>query len=144
MVNSMPNIPNFVKREIDKLEKLTKPVTKKAYKYIFWSYPLIFISVINLIVILFFTPGRELFNGSIIFFAVLGALGFALSKEAKHQRKEILKLSSDYMVSRIKNSEVVSEHLKNQYVSLVKQQPSRSLQHFIEFLKKENKISYYS
>mgnify|MGYP001943145142 FL=1 len=144
VIDSMSNFPHFIKREIEKLENITKPFIKRAYKFTFWSYPLIFISLINLFIVLFYMPSNNIFSGGIIFFAALGAFGFALSKEAKHQRKEIMRLSSDYMIKRINNSEIVSDQLKNEYIRLVRQQPSRSLQHFIEFLKKENNISYYN
>ncbi|SRR5690625_624954 len=144
MVNPMSNVPNFIKREIEKLEKLTKPVTQRAYKYIFWSYPLIFISLINLIILLFFIPTETIFNSGTVIFAIMGAIGFALSREAKVQRREIMKLSSDYMINRIKKSDIVSDHLKSEYINRVRQQPSRSMHHFVEFLQKENKLSYYN
>ncbi|WP_144462506.1 DUF5392 family protein [Siminovitchia fortis] len=139
----MANIPPFIQRELKKLNELITPLMKKASKYGFWSLPLILISVFNLVTILFFIPDRQNMVLTIILYAVLGALGMALSKEAKHQRKEIQKISADYVISRIEKSDMASPSLKRKYTAMVKESPVLAINHFIKFLEAENRENQY-
>ena len=139
----MANIPPFIQRELEKLNELITPLMKKASKYGFWSLPLILISVFNLVTILFFIPDRQNMVLTIILYAVLGALGMALSKEAKHQRKEIQKISTDYVISRIEKSDMASPSLKRKYTEMVKESPVLAINYFVKFLEAENRENQY-
>jgi nucleoid-associated protein YejK len=132
------NLPNFIKREIEQLHKIVTPLMKKVSKYSLWTFPLITISLFNLFFLLFITPQNEYTMLSIAIYALIGALGMALSKEAKIHQREVHKVGSDYMVERINKSEIVSENRKKEYIALIKEQPLRKLTHFIEFLSEED------
>jgi hypothetical protein len=141
MIRFMNDMPNFVKREIERLEEIISPFLKKASKYALFSLPLISFSVINLFLLLFVTSEQKFTATTITIYAVIGAIGMALSKEAKIQQIEIQNISSDYIIERIKKSELASAHLKKQYIFLVKEEPSMAMQHFITFLKKEDQAN---
>lgn len=132
------DLPVFIQRELEKIHEKLVPIMKRAAKYTLWSFPLIGMSIFNVAFQLLFVPAdmRSLFV--LILFSVAGALGFALSKEAKFQKRQIRKLSSEFMVERIISSENATEESKSRYVALVKSQPVHAVQHFVEFLKKEN------
>ncbi|SET21675.1 hypothetical protein SAMN05216389_10718 [Oceanobacillus limi] len=137
---SMTDMPAVVRKEVEKLEETLSPFMKKVSKYAFWSFPLITFSVINLFFLLFFVPSEERVLAVLIFYAVLGAFGMALSKEAKLQRKEIQKKSSDYIIKRMNKSDIVPDDRKEDYIARVRTQPLRSVEHFIKFLKEEDQI----
>lgn len=132
------DLPIFIQRELEKIHEKLVPFMKKAAKYTLWSFPLIGMSIFNVAFQLIFVPSdmRSLFI--LLLFSVVGALGFAFSKEAKFQKRQVLKLSSQFMIERIFNSKNASEEFKNKYADLVKTQPVHAIQHFVEFLKKEN------
>ncbi|NEY72766.1 DUF5392 family protein [Bacillus mesophilus] len=111
--------PNFAKREFEKLQEVISPFVKKASRYVFWSFPLIAVSIINVFVLLFGTGFDHSQISSLVIYAILGAIGMALSKEAKHQQVEIQRLSMDYIVNRIRNSDRVSDRVKEKYITLV-------------------------
>ena len=75
----------------------------------------------------------------VIIYAVLGALGLALFKESKFKRKEIEKLSSKYIIDRMNKSVVITENVKNEYISMVKNKPANAIEYFIRFLQDENR-----
>ncbi|RST77352.1 hypothetical protein D4T97_002370 [Siminovitchia acidinfaciens] len=135
----MANLPPFIQRELENLSELIQPLLKKSSRYGFWALPLILISVFNLVTILFFIPDRQNMVLTIILYAVLGALGMALSREAKHHRKEIHKISADYVISRIEKSDIAPASLKRKYTSLVKETPGLAINHFVKFLEAENR-----
>lgn len=135
----MTDMPSFVKKEVDKLNETISPFIKKVSKYSFWAFPLIAISLINLFLSLFVMPETST-TVSLILFAVMGAIGFALSKEAKYQRKEILKVSEAFIIKRIKKSTAVEDMIKDRYIQQVKQQPLFAINHFIRFLEEENRV----
>ena len=132
------DLPVFIQRELEKIHEKLVPIMKKSAKYTLWSFPLIGMSIFNVAFQLLFVPAdsRSLFV--LLLFSVVGALGFALAREAKFQKKQIRKLSSEFMVERIVTSENATEESKSKYVALVKSQPVHAVQHFVEFLKKEN------
>ncbi|PGT88624.1 MULTISPECIES: DUF5392 family protein [Bacillaceae] len=134
------DLPNFAKKEIEKLQEVIAPFAKKASRYIFWSFPLIVLSIINIVTMLFGAGFNESITPSLVVYAIMGALGMALSKEAKLQQAEIQKVSMDYIVERIKKSEVVSDRVKEKYISLVKERPLQTLNHFVNFLEVENRV----
>ncbi|WP_456279092.1 DUF5392 family protein [Bacillus sp. AK128] len=134
-------VPNFAKKEIEKLQEVIAPVVKKASRYVFWSFPLIAVSLINIFVLLFVTGFDESLTSSLVIYAILGALGMALSKEAKHQQVEIQRRSRDYIVDRIKNSDHVSDRVKEKYITLVKENPLQIMNYFVNFLEVENRSS---
>src|SRR5690606_37443779 len=133
----MTNMPSFIKKEVDKLNETISPFLKKVSKYSFWSFPLIAFSLINLFFELVIMPETRTII-TLILYAVLGAFGFALSKEAKHQRKEILKMSEEFIVKRIKKSNVIGDLAKDRYIKKVREQPAFAMNHFIRFLEEEN------
>lgn len=100
----MTNIPPFIQRELEQLNEKIAPLLKKASKYGFWSIPLILISIFNLVTVLFLIPDKQKMILAIILYAIIGALGMALWKEAKLQRKEIQKVSADYVINRIEKA----------------------------------------
>ncbi|MUK88289.1 hypothetical protein GMD78_07790 [Ornithinibacillus sp. L9] len=138
---SMPDMPAFVKREVEKLEEVLSPFVKKVSKYAFWSFPLVTFSIVNLFFLLFIVPSEDRVLAALVFYAVLGAFGMALSKEAKIQRKEIQKISSDYIIERMKKSDIVDEQRKGDYITRVQNQPIRAMDHFVKFLEEENRIN---
>lgn len=143
MIFSLSDMPNFVKREIKKLEETISPIMKRAFRYAIWSFPLILTSIANLIFILFVSSGRQNSLPSILIFAVLGSLGLALSREAKLKQKEAQNLSVNFIIERIKRSEITSERFKSEYIDLVKGQPLLAINHFIKFLEEEERESQY-
>ncbi len=137
----MNDMPNTAKRELEKLEEIISPFMKKASKYALFSFPLVTFSVINLFLLLFAASDQQYSATTIVIFAVIGAIGLALSKESKLKQREIQKMSSEYIIERIKKSELASDHLKKEYINLVKEQPLLAMQHFITFLKKEDQAN---
>ncbi|MBM7661872.1 hypothetical protein JOC85_002679 [Bacillus mesophilus] len=133
--------PNFAKREFEKLQEVISPFVKKASRYVFWSFPLIAVSIINVFVLLFGTGFDHSQISSLVIYAILGAIGMALSKEAKHQQVEIQRLSMDYIVNRIRNSDRVSDRVKEKYITLVKENPIEIMKYFLNFLEVENKAN---
>ncbi|WP_080848545.1 DUF5392 family protein [Cytobacillus gottheilii] len=144
MFQRTAEMPAFIKKELEKLEEKIQPVMKKASKYVLFSYPLIFISIMNLFLVLFGMTTTENAALTIMIYAIIGAVGMALSKEGKLLRKDILKRTAEYIIERINKSEDASESLKNKYIMLVKGQPFLLIQHFIEFLKEEKRDRLYS
>jgi len=137
MFTTTTKMPRFIAKELKELQKITEPITKKVSKYMFWSFPLIAVSVFNLLITLFVIPNDERTLISLLIYAVLGAVGLALHKEVKLQRKEIQKQSADFAMKRVMKSEVVSPAYQNRYVSLIKNEPAMAVQHFIAFLEEE-------
>ncbi|MEN2766992.1 DUF5392 family protein [Ornithinibacillus xuwenensis] len=133
------DMPNFVKKEVDSLNETLSPFIKKVSKYSFWAFPFITLSLINLFFMLVVMPETRT-TISLIIYAVLGAFGFALSKEAKFQRKEILKVSESFIVKRIKKSNVVTDTIKERYIKSIKEQPALAMNNFIRFLEEENRF----
>jgi hypothetical protein len=131
------NLPLFITKELEQLHKKISPIMAKTSKYIFWSFPLITISLINLGFLLFFMPFTNEAIPSLVIFAILGAIGFALSKEAKLKKKEMEAISSEYIIERIKKSDAVTEGRQKDYISRLQSQPKLALHFFIEFLNEE-------
>ncbi|MFG6115356.1 DUF5392 family protein [Halobacillus sp. MO56] len=143
---SMTDMPNSVKQEVEELEKNLSPVTKKAAKYVFLSFPLIAIATVNLLTLLFMVPEEEVRLSSIAIYALIGAVGMALSKEAKHKQKEIQKRSVDYIIERIRKSNIATERAKKDFTDQVKSQPMNAMKHFVAFLeeeKRQEKLNLY-
>ncbi len=136
----------FIAKELEQLHEKIGPIMVKTSKYMFWSFPLITISLINLSFLLFFMPFTNEAIPSLVIYALIGAIGFALSKEARHKKKEIETISSTYIIERIKKSDVLTEGRQQDYITRLKSQPKLALQHFIEFLneekQKENRSLY--
>lgn len=135
----MKDMPYYIKREIEQLQKILSPLMQKVSKYAIWTIPLIGISIFNLGYLLFFGQATREIIPAVVLYAALGALGFALYKEVKIQQKEIQKLSSIYIIERINNSEIATDYHKKEYISLIKEQPeSKAMSHFIHFLMEED------
>ncbi|MET3696869.1 hypothetical protein SAMN05877753_101556 [Bacillus oleivorans] len=137
-MGSMTNLPPFIKREIEQLEKIVSPLAKKVSKYALFSFPLITVSLFNLFFLLFYIPNSQNMIFSIVLYAVLGALGFALLKEVRAQKKEIQKMSTDYIIDRINKSDITSDSRKQEYIKRIQQQPLVTINHFVEFLVEED------
>lgn len=133
------DMPNFVKRELEQLEEIVSPIMKKASRYIFWSTPLIILSLINLMTLFFTVQDEKTTPAAILIYAIIGALGFALSKEGKHQQLEIQKLSLQYMKERISKSQWASDPIKTRYQALINENPRKAVPYFIQFLKEEKR-----
>lgn len=67
----------------------------------------------------------------------MGAVGFALLKENKHNQKEIVKMSQKYMLERIKKSNFLTDSRKSNYFNRVNEHPLSAMNVFIEFLAEE-------
>ena len=133
------DMPNFVKRELEQLEEKISPIMKKASRYIFWSTPLIILSLINLMTLFFTVQDEKTSPLTILIYAIIGALGFALSKEGKHLQLEIQKLSSQYIKERIAISQWASDPIKTRYQALINENPRKAVPYFIQFLKEEKR-----
>lgn len=134
----MTEMPNFIKREMEQLHEIIKPLAKKVSKYTFWAFFLVVLSFVNLAFLLFFNP--ELQSMAIlVLFAIIGAFGLALYKEAKHQKREIHRQSAAYIIKRIQKSDIVSTGYQKRYIRLIKAQPVHMMQYFIRFLEEEKK-----
>ncbi|MEH7237452.1 DUF5392 family protein [Bacillus sp. JJ1562] len=131
------NLPIFITKELEQLHKKIAPIMMKTSKYMFWSFPLITISLLNLVFLLFFMPFTQEAIPSLLIYAILGAIGFALSKEAKFKKKEMEAISSEYIITRIKKSDVVTTGRQQDYISRLQNQPKLALHFFIEFLNEE-------
>jgi hypothetical protein len=132
-------LPSYTKNEMEKLQEVLLPFVKKASRNVMWSFPLIAISIFNIFTLLFATGLNKSTALPLLVYAVIGAFGMALSKEAKLQRAEIQKVSVDYVIDRIKRSESVSEPVKERYMSLVRENPLQTMNHFVHFLEAENR-----
>ncbi|MDQ0228977.1 DUF5392 family protein [Metabacillus malikii] len=136
------DMPFFVKKELENIFEILAPIMRKVMTYRFISLPLIVISLMNL----FFVVSTISINREtapvIIIYALLGAVGMALAKEAKHKQKEFQHQSVRYITERIKNSPLDSEQLKLNYIEMVNKNPIQAINYFVEFLQKENKIKY--
>ncbi|SEM21649.1 hypothetical protein SAMN05192533_101453 [Mesobacillus persicus] len=136
----MKDLPNHIKKEIDKLQEVLHPISKKITRYSIWTFPLIAVSIFNLAGLFLFGQVNQESAPMILFLAIMGAIGMALYKEIKIQRKEIKKLSAEYMVERIKNSEVANEYRKKEYIALIQEQSiNKMIAHFIHFLNEEDR-----
>lgn len=133
-----PNLPNHIKKEIEQLQEILNPIMKKVAKYTMWTLPLVVFSIFNLISLTYFGGLNQENLGMIVFFASVGAIGLALYKEVRIQRKEIKKMSATYIIERIKKSDVATDSNKKKYIDLVKDQPiGKMFNHFIMFLNEE-------
>lgn len=130
-------LPKNVIQELKELQKITAPFMKKVATYMFWSFPLIAISIFNLVVSIFFIPASDKSLVMMLIYAIAGSIGLALQKEVKLQRQEIQKMSADYILRRVQKSEVVAPAAQNRYMSLVREEPMMAVQHFIAFLEEE-------
>ncbi|UOQ92355.1 YwnF family protein [Halobacillus shinanisalinarum] len=117
------DMPNFVNRELKQIQELILPTMKKVSKYTLGSFLLIAISVINLFSLVFIVPSHMSSMFTIGFYALIGAVGMALYKEARLQRKEMKKRSTDYIIERIQKSHLISDQSKEEYISQIKDNP---------------------
>ncbi|MEH7223438.1 DUF5392 family protein [Bacillus sp. JJ1566] len=131
------NLPVFITKELEQLHKKIAPIMMKTSKYMFWSFPLIIISLINLVFMLFFMPFTQEAIPSLLIYSIIGAIGFALSKEAKFKKKEMEAISSEYIIKRIKKSDVLTSGRQQDYIARLQNQPKLTLHFFIEFLNEE-------
>lgn len=132
-------MPNYIKREIELMQEKLSPLMKKVSRYTLWAMPLIWVSLFNLGYVLFFGQINQKAIPTILIYAIIGALGFALFRELRFHQKEIQNQSSAYIIDRINNSEVATDHHKQEYINLIKEQPNaHAINHFIQFLMEEN------
>ncbi|HAM81469.1 DUF5392 family protein [Ornithinibacillus bavariensis] len=132
------DMPSFIKKEVDTLNEAIAPFIKRISKYSFWAFPLIVFSLINLLFMLFIMPDTRT-TFSLVIYAVMGAFGFALSREVKLQRKEVIKVSEDFIINRIEKSSALVDSVKDRYIKSVKEQPAFAMNYFIRFLEEENR-----
>ncbi|WAA11924.1 YwnF family protein [Fervidibacillus halotolerans] len=136
----MNSFPDNIKKELEAIQKLIMPIAKKTSKYMIWTFPLIGISIFNIVYLLFFTPRDTGMYIYLAIYAVVGALGFALLKETRLYKKEIEQIGVKYIIERIKKSRLVSEERKHQYIQIVRQQPVKAMENFVKFLQEEDRI----
>lgn len=136
----MNSFPENIKKEIEQIQKLILPLAKKTSKYMFWTFPLIGIAILNLIMLLFFTPKDTDVYIMLFIFAIVGAFGFALLKEAKINRKEIQNIGLRYIKDRINKSTIMTEERKKHYLRIVSDKPVAAMENFVKFLQEEDRI----
>ncbi|WP_053362973.1 YwnF family protein [Bacillus sp. FJAT-27251] len=135
----MSEMPGYIKRELDQLQEVIGPYMKKISKYSIWTLPLLLVSAFNLIFMIFTGDINGENALAIGLFALMGAIGAALFKEVRIQQKELRKKSANYMIDRIKNSEIANDFHKKQYIQQIKNEPaSKTINLFINFLIEEN------
>jgi hypothetical protein len=137
LIINLNEMPGFVRFEMEKLGEMIAPKLKKANQYAFWSKPLIFVAALNLFLLLLVMPAEDRSIPLLLFCAVAGAFGMALSQEARVLRKEITKLSFSYMKKRIEKSSIVPDPVKKRYAALIEKEPTNIFLHFIHFLEEE-------
>lgn len=133
------NLSEHIKKELEAIQKLILPLAKKTSKYMFWTYPLIGISLINIVYLLFFAPEFMDNKFLLILYSILGALGLALYKEIRLNKKEIQKIGTQYIIERMKKSRFVGEDRKTYYIRTVEKLPVQALDFFIRFLQEEER-----
>jgi len=134
------NIPRYVEKEMEEIQKRTQPIIRKTRKYSFLAILIIPISIMNLLSLVFFTPWSEEVFISTIIFAAIGALGFAFQKEVRYSVKEIHKISIAYMKERVEKSRVLDPGRQHHYIELLNTQPKKTFITFQRFLEEENRL----
>lgn len=132
------NIPGFMQDEIEQLQLKLSPLLKKNMKYGFFSTVMIGFSIINLFFLLFKNDSLPISKIALGIYALVGAVGFALLKENKHNQREIVKMSQKYMLERIKKSNYLTDARKNNYFKRVNEHPLTAMNVFLSFLLKNN------
>ncbi|KIL51384.1 hypothetical protein KP77_08960 [Jeotgalibacillus alimentarius] len=136
MDKKLEQYPPYIRQELSKLNDKIEPITKQFMKYRLWGTPLVVVSVLNLfLIILPFGVSTEIIP-ALILFAVLGAIGMALSKEAKLKRTEVVVQTQDYMLKRIAESD---SDYRDEYLRRVRNNALQGVDLFIEFLQKEKR-----
>lgn len=130
---------DHIRKEIEAIQRLVLPLARKSSRYMFWTVPLIGISVINLIHLLFFAPDYLDTRFFIVLYAFFGALGLALYREIRLNKKEMEKISVQYMINRVKQSPHIGDERKRYYVRLVEKLPVEAWDYFIRFLHEEER-----
>ena len=137
---SIRQVPAYIQKEMEIITKHVKPLVKKSSTYAILSIPLILFSLTNLFILLINNGfNREMWL-TLLVFAVLAAIGMALSKESKSLQKEIQQKSNHYIIERIKKSIIVPEFKKKEFVNLIKKQPVLGFNTFIKFLEEEKRL----
>ena len=130
---------DHIRKEIEAIQRLILPLARKTSRYMFWTVPLIGISVVNLIYLLFFAPEFLDTRFLIVLYAFLGALGLALYREIKLNKREMEKISVEYMINRVKQSPFLGDDRKSYYIRLVEKLPVEAWDYFIRFLQEEER-----
>ncbi|MFJ7636936.1 DUF5392 family protein [Peribacillus sp. NPDC097206] len=131
------NIPHSMQSELKKIQMKLNPLLKKNMKYGFFSTVMIGFSVINLFFLLFMNDSYPISKIALCIYALIGAIGFALMKENKHNQKEIVKMSQKFVLERMKKSTYLTDARKNNYYQKVNEHPFLAMNVFIEFLAEE-------
>ncbi|MGE7603808.1 DUF5392 family protein [Peribacillus sp. NPDC097675] len=131
------NFPQFMQNEMKKIQTKLNPLLKKNMKYGFFSTIMIGFSIINLFFLLFKNDSHPISKIALCIYALIGAIGFALMKENKHNKREIIKMSQKYVLERMKKSGYISEARKNNYYQKVNEYPLLTMNVFLEFLAEE-------
>lgn len=136
----MNNMSTSVRNEIEKLQEIIFPLMKKTSRYVIWSFPLLGIALVNLVWLVLFAPsstGTMIMSGV---YALMGAIGMALFKESKINKKKMRKIGNEYMIERIEKSVYVSEGRKKEYIKFIQKQPIKATSSFIQFLNEEETL----
>ncbi|CAH0267822.1 hypothetical protein SRABI84_03552 [Peribacillus simplex] len=130
-------IPRFMQAEMAQLQSTLSPLLKKNMKYRLLSTVMIGFSIINLFFLLFKGESLPISKIALGIYALVGAVGFSLLKENKHNQKEIVKMSQKYMLERMKKSNYLTDARKSNYYKRVNDQPLFAMNVFFEFLSEE-------
>lgn len=133
------HLPPFIKREIEKISDKIQPLLKKNSTYFLFGFPLMIVGILN--IMMYFTQGNINIDSALIpgAYALMAAVGLALFQESRLLRKEINTIGKEHMVERIKQSDIMTEGKKKNYILTVEKQKKMDLQPFFKFLTEENK-----
>ncbi len=134
------HLSHYVKEELIRMQNELAPYVKKSMAFSLIAVPLIVFSSINLYVLLFGNVGETSLE-ILIFLAFLAALGTALLVESIHLNKEMVQKGIDYMINRIKTSEMLSDAARERYVDAIKNDERRAYQIFYDFLQHEERLN---
>ncbi|MDQ0159385.1 DUF5392 family protein [Alkalibacillus salilacus] len=133
----------YVKQGFSEMESYLSPILKKSIIYSMIAFPLITISVFNLIYLLTTTSINQDTAIIIGVLAVLGAVGMALFKESMHHNRSLQQQSLNYIYKRIQQSETVPAQAIERYIRDLKANPGRAYQTFQAFLQHEERLTHH-
>ncbi|MDQ0256757.1 hypothetical protein J2S74_004179 [Evansella vedderi] len=129
---------DLIKKEFENMHKELKPLLMKCLLYSVISAPLFSFSFMSLYYLVF-EFGVDVITLPVILFSLTGAFSFALLREAFHKNKEMKEASRDYIKKRIRESEYMDIHYKEDYLKKIQDKPRDMFKIFVEFLERENR-----
>lgn len=131
--------PPFIQQEMDKILEKIRPLMKKISLYYMIGLPMLIVGALNMIMP-FINPSA-MFETYIlpIIYALIAAIGLALFRESRFLRKQMHLIGKNYMIERVKRSQIVEEHVKKKYVERLAKPLKMDLPLFFNFLTEENR-----